>query len=99
MPVHNPAVGAILNEIHGLLHEARSNVEIDLERGKTLLQQVAGAAAAHQQGALEADDLARLLAELGQSIQPSIEKELSIDNPEAAVIQIRGLLDRLQTLS
>jgi hypothetical protein len=89
-------VGAILSEIHGLLHEAKSNVEIDVSKGAALIARVAAAQDAHQAGSLPASELRAIVDDLGKSIEAPIEKERSIDNPEAAVIQIRGLLDQLE---
>jgi hypothetical protein len=89
-------VGAILSEIHGLLHEAKSNVEIDFGKGQKLIERLSAAESAHKSGTLTSGQLAEIAREVGEGIEASIEKEMSIDNPEAAVIQIRGLLDRLQ---
>ena len=89
------AIGAILNEIHGLLHEAKSNVELDPAKGQRLIERVSVAESAHKSGTLQPTDLAGVIAELRDAIAAPIEKELSIDNPEAAVIQIGGLLKKL----
>lgn len=93
------AIGAILSEIQGLLHEARSNVEIDLGKGQKLIDRLAAAKDAHHSGRLSPGELADVAREIGDGIKPSIEKELSIDNPEAAVIQIRSLLDQLERIA
>jgi hypothetical protein len=97
--MNSEAVSAILSEIHGLLHEAKSNVEIDLGKGQRLIDRLSAAQAAHKAGALTAGQIAEITREVGDGIRASIEKELSIDNPEAAVIQIRGLLDKLEKAS
>ncbi len=91
-------IGAILSEIHGLLHEAKSNVEIDVARGEKLIARLDAAQEAHRSGALGAPDIQAIVDEVGTAIEASIEKERSIDNPEAAVIQIRGLLDQLEQM-
>lgn len=93
------AVGAILSEIHGLLHEAKSNVEIDHGKGQKLIDRLSAAEAANKSGTLTAGQIAEIAGEVGDGIKASIEKELSIDNPEAAVIQIRELLNRLEQVS
>lgn len=90
------ATSAILNEIHGLLHEAKSNVEIDPAKGQKLIERLAAAEAAQQSGSLAARELSQIVQEVRDAIAASIEKELAIDNPEAAVIQIRGLLNQLE---
>ena len=93
------AIGTILGEIRGLLHEARSNVEIDLGKGQKLIDRLVAAETAHNSGSLPAGELRAIIEEVGEGIKPSIEKELSIDNPEAAVIQVRALLEQLEELS
>lgn len=93
------AIGAILSEIHGLLHEARSNVEVELGKGQKLIEQVAQAESANSAGTLSEPQIAELARTVSDAIKPSIEKEVSIDNPEAAVIQIQSLLDRLLKLN
>lgn len=93
------SVGAILSEIHGLLHEAKSNVEIDHGKGQKLIERLSAAQSAYKTGTLTAGQIAEIASEVGDGIQASIEKELSIDNPEAAVIQIRELLNRLGQVS
>lgn len=92
----NVAVGVILSEIHGLLHEAKSNVELDPAKGQKLIDQLSSAETAQRSGTLAVGDLALVISEVREGIAASIEKELSIDNPEAAVLQIRGLLDQLE---
>lgn len=93
------AVGAILSEIHGLLHEAKSNVELDVGKGQTLIDRLSAAESAHKAGTLTAGQITEIAREVGEGIKASIEKEISIDNPEAAVIQIRGLLEQLERVS
>ena len=88
-------VGSMLSEVHGLLHEAKSNVELDTTKGQHLIDRVAAAEASCRAGQLNLADLGSLVHEVGGGIKASIEKEVSIDNPEAAVIQIKGILDRL----
>ncbi len=88
-------VGSMLSEIHGLLHEAKSNVELDTAKGQLLIDHVAAAESSYRAGQLNAAELGILMQEVGGGIKASIEKEISIDNPEAAVIQIKEILDRL----
>ena len=90
------SVGAILSEIHGLLHEAKSNVELDPAKGQTLIDRLSATEASQISGALTAAELDLVIREVKDAIASPIEKELSIDNPEAAVIQIQSLLDRLK---
>ena len=90
------SVGAILSEIHGLLHEAKSNVELDPARGQTLIDRLSEAEMSQSSGVLTESDLAQIIREVRDAIAAPIEKELSIDNPEAAVIQIQSLLDQLK---
>lgn len=90
------ATVAILGEIHGLLHEAKSNVEMDPAKGQSLIDRVSAAEAAVKSGGLTTQDLAGIISEVREAIAKPIEKELSIDNPEAAVLQIRDLLSRLE---
>ena len=99
MRISDSAVGYMLSEIHGLLHEAKSNVEIDHGKGQQLIARVAASEAAHSAGTLATPELIALMREIGDVIRPSIEKELSIENPDAAVIQIRALLDNLEKVS
>lgn len=95
----NETIGAILSEIHGLLHEARSNVELELGKGQHLIERLAAAETAHNSGGLSRDELRAVVSEVAEGIKAPIEKEISIDNPEAAVIQVRALLDRLEKMS
>ena len=90
------SIDGMLRDIHGLLHEARSNVELPLHEGQLLLDSVAAARNGHQQGTMAVSGLAALIGDLRKGIGPSIEKEASIDNPEAAVFQIQEILERLQ---
>ena len=90
------ATTAILSEIHGLLHEAKSNVELDPAKGQLLIDRLSAAEAAHKSGGLQAAELSTIINEVRDAIAAPIEKELSIDNPDAAVLQIRELLDRLE---
>lgn len=90
------ATTAILSEIHGLLHEAKSNVELDPAKGQLLIDRLSAAETAQKSGSLPAGELSRIISEVRNAIAAPIEKELSIDNPEAAVLQIRGLLDQLE---
>ena len=92
-------VGSMLSEVHGLLHEAKSNVELDTTKGQHLIDRVAAAEASCRAGNLKPMELGSLLSEVGSGIRASIEKEVSIDNPEAAVIQIKGILDQLAGMS
>ncbi len=96
MRVEGENVSAILSEIQGLLHEAKSNVEIDGGKAQRLITRVLAAGSAQGSGALSSDELTAMIGEVSEGIKASIEKELSIDNPEAAVLQIRALLDRLK---
>ena len=96
MRVEGGNVSAILIEIQGLLHEAKSNVEIDGGKAQKLIACVLAAESAQGSGALSSNELTAMIGEVGEGIKPSIEKELSIDNPEAAVLQIRALLDQLK---
>lgn len=91
-----PVTSAILSEIHGLLHEAKSNVELDPAKGQMLIDRLSAAEAAQKSGGLQADELTRIINEVRDAIAAPIEKELSIDNPDAAVLQIRGLLNQLE---
>lgn len=88
-------VGAILSEIHGLMHEAKSNVEIDVGKAQKMIARLAAAETAQRAGTFSSAELQAIVEDVGTSIEASIQKEMSIDNPEAAVIQIRGLLDQL----
>jgi len=87
--------GSTLSEVHGLLHEAKSNVELNTTKGQHLIDRVAAAEVSCRAGKLNATELGSLLHEVGGGIKASIEQEISIDNPEAAVIQIKGILDQL----
>jgi len=99
MSMAGEAVDAILSEIHGLLHEAKSNVEIDDGKGQKLIERLVAAETAHRSGGLPAGELREIVQEVGEGIRASIEKELSIDNPEAAVIQVSALLEQLDKMS
>lgn len=90
------ATTAILSEIHGLLHEAKSNVELDPAKGQNLIDRLSSAESAQKSGTLSIEELSRIVSEVREAIAGPIEKELSIDNPDAAVLQIRELLNRLE---
>lgn len=95
MEMTGEAIGAILSEIHGLLHEAKSNVELDHAKGQKLIDRLSAAESVHDSGALASSEIAQIIREVREGIAASIEKELAIDNPEAAVLQIQGLLNQL----
>lgn len=91
-------VGTMLRDIHGLLHEARANCEIPPAEGQALLNTVEAAESGHETNTLSVGELSTLIRDIQNGIQGPIANELAIDNPDAAVIQVRDILIRLEQI-
>jgi hypothetical protein len=86
-------------QIHDLLHEALANVEMPIGEGRELIDRVVQAENDYQSGSLSQSDMEELIEEIGEGIEEAIAKEEANNNPHAAVMQVRELLNQLSEMA
>jgi hypothetical protein len=89
-------VRTALEEMHGLIHEAMSNVELDSTQGHALIGLIQSFIGSLTSGALSNDGLRRLLAEVGAGVSGPATREREKDNPIAAVHRVEEIIRELR---
>ncbi|MEW5874763.1 MAG: hypothetical protein AB1752_06230 [Candidatus Zixiibacteriota bacterium] len=86
---------AALQEMHGLIHEAMSNVELDRVTGHALTGQIQSVVDALRAGRPTDGTLRTLLDSVRAGVSESAAREREKDNPIAAVGRVEEIIAEL----
>jgi len=89
-------VVAALQEMHGLIHEAMSNVELDRVTGHALIGQIQSVVDALRAGRPTDGTLKPLLDLVSAGVSESAAREREKDNPIAALHRVEEIIAELR---